>query len=85
MNRTKEKQEEREICVRLCPACAEKLEKGCGYIIMELDEPLRRCRCTLACDGHGGELALYRVVKRKQRYQRRSGGGERARAGGRER
>ena len=65
--------------VTCCAGCAQKL--GRIYDIVERDEDAPAGTCSLCLNFY--QLAKYDIRRRKRQYRVRSGGGERARAGGR--
>ena len=65
--------------VTCCAGCAQKLEQI--YDIVERDEEAPAGTCSLCLNLY--KLAKYDIRRRKRQYRVRSGGGERARAGGR--
>lgn len=65
--------------VTCCAGCAKKLERI--YDIVERDEEAPAGTCSLCLNFY--QLAKYDIQRRQKRYRVRSGGGERARAGGR--
>ena len=65
--------------VTCCAGCAQKLERI--YEIVERDEETPAGTCSLCLNFY--QLAKYDIRRRKRQYRVRSGGGERARAGGR--
>ena len=65
--------------VTCCAGCAQKLERI--YDIVERDEDAPAGTCSLCLNYY--QLAKHDIRRRKRQYRVRSGGGERARAGGR--
>lgn len=64
--------------VKCCAGCAQKLERI--YDIKERDEDVPAGTCSLCMNFY--QLGKYDIRRREKRYRVRSGGGERARAGG---
>ena len=65
--------------VKCCAGCAQKLEQI--YDIVERPEDVPPGICSLCMNYY--HLAKYDIQRRKPQYRVRSGGGERAKAGGR--
>lgn len=73
--------------IKCCAACKDKLERvritgrsEPAYILEELQEEPKPGPCPLCfATAH---LSLYELTRRQLRYSRRSGGGEREKAGG---
>lgn len=64
--------------IKCCAGCAQKLERI--YDIVEREEDVPAGTCSLCLNYY--QLGKYDIRRRQRQYRVRSGGGERARAGG---